>query len=364
MADKPRPIIPVTPPVANNQSQLRGTLVPPRPIIPVGVAAKKPSILKAWFAGLIENIPYNKADQGLDDIEGQLSRYVPQGLGYDIRRNLTIVAGDSTVSPTTVRSDTFNPVYKRIAGVLSSPAGDRNLRDLSPSEAVSDNSVLSAYYEMVKRRSAIFLSRGQTSQMTDALFAEKLYGQLEGIESTFGSSGSLKQGFMLVGEQVDSQGKKSVVQMDPFEQVNLIFSTGRPKPQALGDTFDLARGGGIYADLRYQATTPFAYASQKNLPGFQNSPGALRYLTTAYNSQRFNDFHVTRHEIGHHIHAEIERLHYLSRKRDISTSGSNLFTSNYKVRAEEIADNLAYVYPSMRIRTQSQRNYSPERIQW
>jgi len=338
MADKPRPIIPV----GDAASKLRGTLLTQnRPIIPVGVGTKKPSILKGWFAGVIENIPYQRDNQSTDDITDQLSQYVT-GLGYDIRRNLTLVAGDSNVSPTTVRSDSFNPVYKKIAGVLSSPAGDRNLRDLSPAEKVSDNSVLSAYYEMAKRRSANFLSGGQTSEMTDALFAEKLYGQLEGIESTFGSSGSLRGGFNLVGSSISTEGKVTVSQTDYFDPVNLIFSVGRPRPEALGQGYTLTAGGGTYYDRRY-LTPSFAYASDMTLPGFQASPGSLRYLTAAYRSDRFGAYHTTRHEIGHHIHEEIRRLHVRARdNKSIIPKSNDSYVSNYLDKASTIAHNLAY----------------------
>jgi len=339
MADKPRPIIPLD----NAASKLRGTLTTQnRPIIPVGVGTKKPSILKGWFAGVLENIPYQSENQHTDDIIDQLSQYISGSLGYDIRRNLTLVAGDSRVDPVTVKSDAFNPVYKRIAGVLSSPGGDRNLRDLSPAESVSDNSALSAYYEMAKRRSANYLSRGQTSEMTDTLFAEKLYEQLEGIESTFGSSGSLRQGFNLVGNTVSTQGKITVSQTDYFDPVNLIFSTGRPKPQALGDRFDITRGGGTYYDRRYK-TPSFAYASDKGLPGFQATPGSLRYLTTGFRSDRFSAYHTTRHEIGHHIHEEIKRLHVRARdNKSLVQNSSDSYVSNYLDKASTIAHNLAY----------------------
>jgi len=312
----------------------------PRPIIPVGT--KRPSILRGWFAGVIENIPYQREDQSVDDIIDQLSQYESRGLGRDIRRNLTLVAGDSNVSPVTVRSDTFNPVYKRIGGVLSSPAGDRYLRDLSPAESVSDNSVLSAYYEMAKRRSANFLSGGQTSEMTDTLFAEKLYGQLEGIESTFGSSGSLRRGFNLVGNTISTQGKTTLSQIDPFEPVNLIFSVGRPIPQALGEGFDLTRGGGTHYSARYTKGS-FSYASDKGLSGFQVTPGSLRYLTSAYRSDRFGAYYTTRHEIGHHIHEEIRKLHIRARDtKSIVPNSNDKFVSNYLDKASTIAHNLAY----------------------
>jgi len=363
MADKPRPIIPLTTKsqLHDSQSRIRGTLIPPRPIIPLGVAAKKPSILKAWFAGLIENIPYMKADQTDDDITDQLSRHkntnvIHPGNLYDIRRNLTLVAGDSRVDPVTVRSDTFNPVYKKIGGVLSSPAfagGDRNLRDLSPAEKVSDNSTLSAYYEMVKRRSAGFLSRGRTSEMTDALFAEKLYSEIEGIESAFGSSGSLRQGFRISGEQV-VQGRRTRVQVDNFGAANLIFSTGRPKPQALGEGFNIFRGGGTHYSHEYSGLQGLTYASHKSLPGYQASPGALRYLVNPYKTHRFSDFYTVRHELGHAMHEEIKRLHKNARTSLVEFIDplapediSNTFVSDYKARASDIARNLAYVYPSM-----------------
>jgi len=360
MADKPRPIIPLTTKsqLHDSQSRIRGTLLTQnRPIIPVGVGTKKPSILKAWFAGLIENIPYMNADQSSDNISEQLSRNKSTGKSirdiYDIRRNLTLVAGDSRVDPVTVESDTFNPVYKKIAGVLSSPAGDRNLRDLSPAESVSDNSVLSAYYEMVKRRSAGFLSRGQTSEMTDALFAGKLYEQLEGIESAFGSSGSLRQGFRIAGEQV-VQGRRTRVQVDNFEAANLIFGTARPIPQGLGEGFNIFYGGGTHYGNLYSGLKGLSYASHKGLPGYQPSPGALRYLTNPYDTWRFSDFYVVRHELGHALHDEIKRLHNNARaplvefidplaKPDIS----NTFVSDYKAKASDIARNLGYVYPSM-----------------
>lgn len=355
MADKPRPIIPLTTKsqLHDTQSRIRGTLIPPRPIIPLGVAAKKPSILKAWFAGVIENIPYTTADQAVDDITNDLSRYkntnvIHPGNLYDIRRNLTLVAGDSRVDPVTVRSDTFNPVYKKIAGVLSSPGGDRNLRDLRPAERVSDNSTLSAYYEMVKRRSAGFLSRGQTSEMTDALFAEKLYSEIEGIESALGSSGSLRQGFRISGEKI-VQGKRTRVQVDNFLAANLFFSTARPMPQALGEGFNITRGGGTHYSDRISGLEGLTYASHKGLPGYQASPGALRYLVNPYDSHRFKDFYVVRHELGHAMHEEIKRVHRNARaslvehidplaKPDITSA----FVSDYKAKASDIVRNLGY----------------------
>jgi len=392
MADKPRPIIPLTlkSQAANTQSKARQTLVPPRPIIPVGVAANKPSILRGWFAGVIENIPFRTKDQKFDNIKGNL--FVDPSLGNkpaDIVSNLRIaipvprstdsilataienlknigieteVSDDRAIDVVGVKADSFNPVYKRIAGILSRRHNIIKTEDFlsgNYGDQVTDNSVLSLYYEMAKRRSANFLSRGQTSEMTDALFAGKLYKQLEGIESAFGSSGSLRRGFNLSGQNVTgSVGKNSPFagidtpsQIDPFESTNLIFSIGRPQPDALIPTqgkFKLFHGGGTYFDSRaldpedqaldakFHHYRPLSYASDMALPGYEKSPGAITYLSKQYSTSRFNEFYTTRHEIGHHIHQEIKRLHVRAREPMILGS-TDRFYSDYESRASAMA---------------------------
>lgn len=136
----------------------------------------------------------------------------------------------------TVKPDSLNPVHAEILGILSGPGGDRNIRDLSPSEYVN-NKLLSNYYEMAKRRSAIYLSRGQTDQMTDALFAGKLYDQLEGIESHFGTKGSLRQGFNILLTGNTQTGTNTPIVRDTFEPANLIFSIGRPRAQRYSEAW-------------------------------------------------------------------------------------------------------------------------------
>lgn len=209
-----------------------------RPIIPVGVGVRKPSILRGWFGGVIENIPLQNLGAKDDDIRNVLSPW--RDRPYDIVGNLTMVVRDpsppgsklkKSPGPVTVKADSLNPVHTEILGILSSPGGHRNLREISPAEHV-DNAVLSSYYEMAKRRSAVYLSRGQTDEMTDALFASKLYDDLEGIESHFGTAGSLRQGFNMVGSEI-KQGKSNIIGKDYFESTNLIFSIGRPRPSGL-----------------------------------------------------------------------------------------------------------------------------------
>lgn len=208
-----------------------------RPIIPVGVGVRKPSILRGWFGGLIENIPLQNTANKDDDIRDVLSPW--RNRPYDIVGNLTMVVREpsppgsrfkKSPGPVTVKADSLNPVHTEILGILSNPGGDRNLRDISPAEH-SDNAVLSSYYEMAKRRSAVYLSRGQTDEMTNTLFASHLYDQLEGIESHFGTAGSLRQGFNMVGSEI-KQGKTNIIGNDSFESTNLIFSIGRPRPNA------------------------------------------------------------------------------------------------------------------------------------
>ena len=108
-----------------------------RPIIPVGVGLKKPSILRGWFGGVLENILLKAADKDkkADNIEDYLSPW--RNLPYDIASNLTFVAklpggragGDQVI----VKADSLNPVYAEIFGILSQPrrrSKDPKLRSL------------------------------------------------------------------------------------------------------------------------------------------------------------------------------------------------------------------------------------------
>lgn len=187
---------------------------------------------------------------------------------------------------------------------------------------------------MAKRRSAVELSRGQTDQMTDALFASKLYDQLEGIESHFGTKGSLRQGFQLLsgGDGISTNISHSE---DKFQPVNLIFNIGRP----LGEhKTRLFHGGGTYFDRRVKGNKDLAYISSQNMPGFEMSPGSILALTHAYRGQRFRHYQTMRHEMGHHIHAELRRFNDLINQPDKGHMGA---MPDYYHRAKSITSNLS-----------------------
>jgi hypothetical protein len=105
-----------------------------RPIIPVGVGLKKPSILRGWFGGVLENLLLKPTDKE-GDIEDYLSPW--RNLPYDIASNLTFVTnlpgGRAGGDQVTVKADSLNPVYAEIFGILSQPrrrSKDPKLRSL------------------------------------------------------------------------------------------------------------------------------------------------------------------------------------------------------------------------------------------
>jgi hypothetical protein len=187
---------------------------------------------------------------------------------------------------------------------------------------------------MAKRRSAIQLSRGQTDQMTDALFASKLYDQLEGIESHFGTKGSLRQGFQLLsgGDGISTNISHSE---DKFQPVNLIFSIGRPLG---GHKTKLFYGGGRYYDRRVKGNKDLAYISSQNMPGFEMTDGSIIALQTPYKQNEIQDYLTMRHEMGHHIHAELKRFNDLINEPATGHMGA---MPDYYHRAKSISSNLS-----------------------
>lgn len=71
-----------------------------------------------------------------------------------------------------------------------------------------------------------------------------------------------------------------------------------------------------------------------NMPGFSISPGSIRYLDSSYRSDRFNDYFIARHEIGHHVHAELRRLH------DNINTDSSFFVPEIYDNARTLAQDL------------------------
>lgn len=70
---------------------------------------------------------------------------------------------------------------------------------------------------------------------------------------------------------------------------------------------DLFLGGGTYYDDRGSGIKS-VYASTMNMPGTEMSPGSVAGLFSPYRGDRFQGYGTARHEIGHHLHAELRRL--------------------------------------------------------
>jgi len=91
-------------------------------------------------------------------------------------------------------------------------------------------------------------------------------------------------------------------------------------------------GGGTYFDSRPQKNSMIA--SAMNMPGFSASPGSIRYLDSSYRGDRFNEYFTARHEIGHHVHAELRRLH------DNINTDSLIFVPEIYGKARTLAQDL------------------------